>query len=61
MQFWDKERVQLACMVEGEIGCAFRGVEIIEAAPINDPVAGQDRNWQGPSGWVWSKITDDLA
>src|SRR5215208_3176941 len=48
-------------MVEGELGCAFWGAEIIEAAPINNPIARQHRNRQGSCGRVRSKITDDLT
>src|SRR4028118_365597 len=57
MQFWDKERVQLPCMIEGEFGSAVWGAEIVETTPVDDPVTRQHRNRQRPRGWVRSKIT----
>ena len=60
MELRHEERIDLACRVEEEAG-RRRRLEIVEAAPVDDPVARQCRDRSRPRKRVRRKIADDAA
>src|SRR3546814_10995683 len=61
VQLGDQTRVDLARQVEGEVRRAGGRVQLVDTAPVDDPVAGQLRNRQRCCRLLRRQIADDLA
>ena len=48
-------------LVERKSRRSRRSLEVVEAPPVDDPVARQQPNRRGPGRRVWGEITDDAA